>query len=373
MGQMGRGDVDVWSGLRSRGVQMRPCLQILLVGLLLMRVAPAAAQERSDPAEDSQSLSRFEFLQIRMAIPVRITLYAPDEATANLASDRAYGRFKQLDRCLSDYDPDSELSVLCREAVPSRPRPVSEDLFRVLSAAEQFSRLSEGAFDVTVGPLTQLWRKARRRRQLPLGDHLRTALEKVGWQHVRLEPHKQSVDLAVAGMKLDLGGIAKGYAADEALRAMADLGVTSALIDAGGDVVAGDPPPAQSSWQIGIAPLEDPRGRPDRSLKLANAAVATSGDASQHVEIDGVRYSHIVDPQTGMGLTTLSSVTVIAPDGMTADALASALSVLGPQRGLELIERIEGAEAYVVTRDAAGVTQTHSSSGLADHFAARDQ
>lgn len=348
---------------------MRPCLQILLVGLLLMRAGWASAQEQANPRDDARSLSRFEFLQIRMAIPVRITLYAPDEATANLASDRAYARFKQLDRCMSDYDPESELSLLCSGAVPGQPRPVSEDLFRVLHAAEQLSRQSAGAFDVTVGPLTQLWRKARRRRQLPPDDQLRAALARVGWRHVRLNPHKQTVELRVTGMKLDLGGIAKGYAADEALKAMADVGITSALIDAGGDVVAGDPPPGQTAWQIGIAPLEDPRGRPVRFLSLTNAAVATSGDASQHVEIDGVRYSHIVDPQTGMGVTTLSSVTVIAPDGMTADALASTLSVLGPQRGLELIETIDGVEAYVVTRDAAGVAQTHASSGLADHFA----
>jgi FAD:protein FMN transferase len=348
---------------------MGPCLRILALSLLLTRAALAPAQERSDPVENPRSLSRFEFLQIRMAIPVRITLYAPDEATANLASGRAYARFKQLDRCMSDYDPDSELSVLCRNGVPGRAQPVSDDLFRVLRAAEQISRMSEGAFDVTVGPLTELWRKTRRRQQLPPDEQLRTVLERVGWQHVRLNPHTQTVDLRVVGMKLDLGGIAKGYAADEALAAMADLGVTSALIDAGGDVVAGDPPPGKSAWQIGIAPLEDPHGRPGRFLNLANAAVATSGDASQHVEIDGVRYSHILDPQTGMGVTTLSSVTVIAPDGMTADALASAVSVMGPQRGLELIESTDGTEAYVVTRDAAGVLHTHASSGVADYLA----
>jgi FAD:protein FMN transferase len=349
-------------------IKMRLCLRILLIGLLLIRAPSASAQDQPEE-QNVPELERFEFLQIRMAIPVRITLYAPDEATANLVSERAYARFKQLDRCMSDYDPDSELSVLCREAVPGRPRPVSEDLFRVLSAAEQISRASEGAFDVTVAPLTELWRKTRRRRQLPPGDQLRATLEKVGWQHVRLNPHRQTVDLQVKGMKLDLGGIAKGYAADEALAAMAAVGITRALIDAGGDVVAGDPPPGQSAWQIGIAPLEDPRGRPDRFLNLANAAVATSGDASQHVEIDGVRYSHIVDPRSGMGLTTLSSVTVLAPDGMTADALASAVSVLGPQRGIELIETIDGAEAYVVTRDAAGHRKMDASSGLADELA----
>jgi FAD:protein FMN transferase len=238
----------------------------------------------------------------------------------------------------------------------------------VLTAAEKVSRQSGGAFDVTVGPLTELWRKVRRRRILPPDAELQAAQAKVGWQQVRLNPQRQSVEFQLAGMQLDLGGIAKGYAADQALEAMAALGVTIALIDAGGDIVAGDPPPGETAWQIGIAPLEDPRGRPDRFLQLANAAVATSGDASQHVEIGGVRFSHIVDPQTGLGLTTHSSVTVIAQDGTTADALASAVSVLGPQRGLELLEPLEGIEAYVVTQHADGQPLVHASSGLSRWF-----
>lgn len=365
------GIVDAGQGVMSRKLVNRPGRRILAVGLLLLQAAGVRAQEPVKPPEEGGALERFEFLQIRMAIPVRITLYAPDEPTANRASDRAYARFKELDRCMSDFDPDSELSRLCRDAVPGHPLPVSDDLFQVLTASADISRQSEGAFDVTVGPLTQLWRKVRRRGEFPPPDELQTARSKVGWQQIRLDPHRQTVEFGTRGMRLDLGGIAKGYAADEALEAMAAVGITSALIDAGGDVVAGDPPPGEAFWRIGIAPLESPAGRPNRFVQLANGAVATSGDASQHVEINGTRYSHIVDPQTGIGLTSLSSVTVLAPTGLAADSLASAVSVLGPQRGLELIEAIDGAEAYVVTGDGDDVPQVNVSAGFERFIAPR--
>ena len=148
-------------------------------------------------------------------------------------------------------------------------------------------------------------------------------------------------------MRLDLGGIAKGYAADEALRVLCTRGIDRALVDAGGDVVIGDPPPGRIGWRIGIAPLEVD-GAPSRYLTLAQSAIATSGDAFQFVEIGGQRYSHIVDPRTGFGLNHRQSVTVRARDGITADSLATAVSVLGPEEGLQLIKATGGARALIV-------------------------
>lgn len=281
-----------------------------------------------------------------------------------LSTSRAFARFKELDRKLSDYDPESELMVLCREAVSGQPQPVSEDLFTVLQRAEEVSRQTSGAFDVTIGPLTDLWRKARRRHQLPPDGQRLSALSHVGWEDVVLGEDAPTVDLTQPGMQLDLGGIAKGYAADEALKVMAEAGVPIALVDAGGDLVAGDPPPGEKFWRVGVAPLDAPRGTPERFLRLTNAAAATSGDASQHIEVEGVRYSHIVDPQTGIGVTTPSSVTVIADDAMTADALASALSVLGPKRGIALADEMPGIEAYILTRNDAGDVLTYESQGI---------
>jgi len=229
----------------------------------------------------------------------------------------------------------------------------------VLTRAQLLSQRSGGAFDVTVGPVVRLWRRARRRREMPSAERLQAARVLVGYALVRLDPDRRAVELAKSGMRLDLGGIAKGYAADEALAMLRERGVGRALIDAGGDIRLGDPPPNRRGWLIGVAPLERD-ARPSRYLWLSRVAIATSGDTWQYVEIDGRRYSHLVDPRTGLGLTDHSSVTVIAPDCITADSLASAASVLGPDRGLKLIDETPGAAALIV-RAPDGTVEMHES------------
>jgi thiamine biosynthesis lipoprotein len=298
-------------------------------------------------------LGRYEFEHVQMGVLFKLTLYAPDDATANKAAQAAYARIKELNRIMSDYDPDSELMRLCRSSGPGKPVKVSRELFDVLSQSLEISRQSCGAFDVTVGPYVDLWRKARRRKQLPDPAALKAAAERVGYQHVRLDAAAGTVELLKPNMLLDLGGIAKGYAAGEALAVLRRHGVTRALVAGSGDIVAGDPPPGKPAWRIAVAPLTSAgEKRVDaaagRFLLLKNAAVATSGDVFQHLEIDGVRYSHIVNPQTGLGLTQPSSVTVVAPNGTTADSLASAVSVLGPECGLRLIDCTPGTTALIV-------------------------
>ncbi len=331
-------------------------------------------------AEDR--LAPYEFRQIEMGVPFRIVLYAGDESAANNAARAAYARIKQLNGVMSDYDPDSELRRLCRCSGPSRPVKVSPELLEVLSHSLKLSRQTHGAFDVTVGPVVRLWRIARRRKRLPKPAALEAARQRVGFSNVRLDPQAGTIKLLKSGMRIDLGGIAKGYAGDEALRILKRHGISRVLIDGSGDIVVGDPPPGRTGWTIEVAKLRHastsrvkaasggrqttgsskrPAGsrRPVAEAKsdgkelpirilLANAAVATSGNAYQFVEIDGTRYSHIIDPKTGLGLTRNSSVTVIAADGVTADGLASAVSVLDVQRGLKLIEMTTGTAALVV-------------------------
>jgi thiamine biosynthesis lipoprotein len=161
-------------------------------------------------------------------------------------------------------------------------------------------------------------------------------------------------------MLLDLGGIAKGYAADEAMSVLKWQGINRALIAAGGDIVVSRPPPGKRGWLIGIAPLEFNGKPPDDYLLLSDAAVSTSGDREQYVEIGGVRYSHIIDPRTGLGVTARSSVTVVAPTGIVADSLATAVSVLGPERGLELINSTAGASGIINQAKGDGVLTFHS-------------
>lgn len=304
-------------------------------------------------------MDRFEFTQTEMAVPIRIVLYAPDNATAKAATQAAFRRFHELNACLSDYEPESELRRLCNTSGEGKVVPVSKDLWRVLERAQKLSAESEGAFDVTVGPLVRLWRSARRTKELPSPASLAAARLKVGDHLLRLDSARRTVELLAPKMRLDLGAIGKGYAVDEALAAMRQCGVTRVMIDAGGNIGLGDAPPDKNGWRIGVAPpvIHSP---PREYLLLSNAAVSTSGDLWQYAVISGVRYSHLIDPRTGMALTDHSQVTVVAPDGLTADGLSSAVAVLGPRKGLPLIERTPGACAFIV-RGTNGGQETHRS------------
>lgn len=325
-----------------------------LAGLLLIFLGLGALGVAQEP-----SLRRFEFRQPHMGTTFRIVLYAPDEATAQKAAKAAFARVAELNRIMSDYLPDSELMRLCKKS-GGAPVEVSADLFRVLKEAEAFAAQTDGAFDVTVGPLVRLWRRARRTRTLPSADELKRALARVDSRKVRLSATGRTVQLLLMGMLLDLGGIAKGYAADAALAVLRRHGVTRALVAAGGDIAVAAAPPGAAGWEIGIAPLKEPGAAPTHRLLLQNAAVSTSGDLYQAVEIDGTRYSHIVDPKTGLGLVGRRSVTVIAPNATTSDALATALCVLDRARGLKLVESRADLAALFVHETAARVETTTS-------------
>lgn len=304
-------------------------------------------------AAPPEPLVRFQQVQAHMGTEFAIVLYSPRQELAERAFAAAFDRIASLDRVMSDYISDSELSKLSRSAPTTAPSPVSDDLLTVLTASNALSHQTDGAFDVTVGPLTKLWRRAHRRGEFPAADLLEAARAATGYQHLKLDQRAKTAELLVPHMRLDLGGIAKGYAGDEALRLMVALGVTRAIVNAGGDVVAGGPPPGESGWRIGVASLERD-AEPSRFLRVANCAVATSGDLWQYVEIDGVRYSHLLDPKTGLGLTTRSNVTIIAPSGITADSLASAVSVLGPIAGLKLVAETADIEALVWIQGDSG-------------------
>jgi len=303
---------------------------------------------------------RFEFTETHMAVPIKFVFYATDAKIASAAAQTAFARVAALDAALSDYDPDSELRRLCATAGEGTSVQVSEDLWRVLCRAIEVSEQSQGAFDVSIGPVSRLWRRARRRYELPAAEDLEPARARVDYRWIQLDSPRQAVRLAKPGMLLDLGGIAKGYVAGEALSVFRKFGIKSVLVEAGGDLALGDAPPGRPGWRIGLAPMER-NAAPREHLWLARTAVATSGDLWQYVEIGGRRYSHLIDPRTGLGLTDHSMVTLVAPDGMTADALASAVCVLGPEKGLKLVEATPGAAA-LIRRAPDGRLQTYESS-----------
>jgi thiamine biosynthesis lipoprotein len=303
----------------------------------------------------AQSLERFSFAEPHLGTIVELTIYAPDQTVANEAARTAFARVKQLDRIFSDYKPDSEAMRLCDEAGTGRAIKVSSELFTVLKAAVTVSEQTDGAFDVTVGTLVQLWRRARKEKRLPTSNQIVVAKELVGWKLVVLNELEQSVELKRAGMRLDFGGIAKGFIAQDVSRLLRERGFERTLVAVAGDIVAGDSPPSADGWKVAVAPLRGVDKAPSRLLLLKHRAISTSGDAFQFVEIDGVRYSHIVDPKTGLGLTRRSSVTIVADDGIIADALATAICVIGPGRGMTLIEENPSLAALIVQANDDGV------------------
>jgi thiamine biosynthesis lipoprotein len=260
----------------------------------------------------------FEAVEPHMGTLVRIKVYASGEEQARTAFRAGFARIAELDEKLSDYKPGSEVNRL--------PAQASSDLFRVLEAAQALAGESGGAFDVTIGRVTRLWREARKAGRPPDDAALRAALSHTGYRKLHLDPATRGVTVDDPELQIDLGGIAKGFAADEALLAIRNCGIRSALVALSGDLAFGDAPPGRRGWRI------DAGGR---VLELANAAVSTSGDAEQRLG----PYSHIVDPATGMGIVGAGTVTVVARSGIEADGLATAISVLGPERGAALADK----------------------------------
>jgi FAD:protein FMN transferase len=299
------------------------------------------------------ALTRFQFSEPHMGTLFSITLYAGDEASADAAARAAFQRVADLDRIMTDYDPESELMRLCRRPV-GEPTRVSDDLFDVLAYSERVSRQTGGAFDVTVGPYVAAWRAARKTKVLPTPAEIATMREVVGYQKLRLDPRHRTVTLLVPHMRLDLGGIGKGYAADAALAVLRGHGIERALVAASGDIAIGDAPPGKPGWEVGIATMD---GAPDeltQTVSLHNAGISTSGDSEQFAEINGVRYSHIVDPATGLGLTNRIQVTIIGPNATVTDGLDTPLGILGVTRAIALVDSQPELAALITTKDEQG-------------------
>jgi thiamine biosynthesis lipoprotein len=294
-------------------------------------------------------LKPFEAVEPHMGTLFRIKLYAATQAQAQHAFRAAFDRIAQLDNTLSDYKPESELSRLSQTAV-GHPVPVSADLFRVISAAQDLAKQTGGAFDITLGPVIRLWRDARKKGSVPDPNELRDAGTLCGYKLLKLDRERHTVELEKPGMALDVGGIAKGYAADEALVVLSARGIRSALVAASGDLAFSDAPPGQNGWKIGIDSFDAAHAPFTRILVLANAAVSTSGDTEQHLETNGKRYSHIIDPKTKLGLTEPLTVTIVARRGITADSLATAVSVLGVGKGMAYVNQRPEIAALIVLR-----------------------
>lgn len=353
---------------RLRGKRSWPFLRFLSSLTLVHAAAAAASPPASVLAAPASAPSasgtagtprRLEFVAPHMGTLFRIVLFAADETDARAAATAAFARVGELNRLMSDYDPQSELMRLERQPAGTAV-VVSAELFDVLQRSQRLAAASDGAFDVTLGPVVRLWREARRTRRRPTDSERDAARRTVGHEKLRLDPAKRTVTLLAPGMQLDLGGIAKGFAADEALAVLHRLGFAQAMVAASGDLALGDAPPGAPGWKVEIAPFKQPLPEP-LVLVAANVGISTSGDTEQFVEIGGVRYSHIVDPATALGLTAPVAVTVIARNAAQADSLATAGSVLAIHSREKLADCLgDSARALVFRRDESGRIQRTS-------------
>jgi thiamine biosynthesis lipoprotein len=277
--------------------------------------------------------------------------------------ESAFAEIENVDRLMSTYKSDSEVSEINRDGF-KRAVKVSRPTYEVLQKSIEFSKLSSGAFDITVGPLVGLWRSAGEANSVPSDEELAEARLKVGYEKLILDDIEMTIRFAVDGMKLDLGGIAKGYAIDQAARAMQRAGATGGMVDIGGDIRCFGVPVGKDRWVIGLqdpsekfevrnSKFEIPVGTGETLLvlKLTDCAIATSGGYRRFVLIGGKKYSHILDAGTGYGSSELASVTVISKSAIEADALATAVSVLGAEEGLVLIEERPDTEAILVSSE----------------------
>lgn len=312
----------------------------------------------------AQDIARFGFTRYLMGTEVKIVLYAADSAEAAGAAGQAFDHINELNEQLSDYLIDSEVSRLSKTR--GQPIAVGDNLWNVLVTGQKIAHASEGSFDVTVGPLTLLWRKAMRRATLPDAVEITNASAAVGYRFLELDANSRTVQLNGENMRLDLGGIAKGYAADEALKTLIKLDLASAAVDIGGDIALGKAPPGSDGWSVEVFDLNTESEFETEKLTLKNCGIAVSGDTYRYLEYDGIKYSHIINPRTGYGVEHERRVAVVAPSAMIADVWASAYSVMAWKAAIsDAYDRAELSTRFVERREA-GLQEVNTGKFLRD-------
>lgn len=295
-----------------------------------------------------------------MGTLVKITVYHQEVPAANQAINNAFQEMQRIEELMSVHREDSLVGQVNKLAAQQKVK-ISPDLFYLLEYSCRISKVSEGAFDITVAPLIKLWSPPRRPaeeawnkvkvlNQAPTEDKIKGTLALVGWEKLVLDRRDKTISFEKPGMGIDLGGIAKGYAVDRAIRQLTKAGIKHALIDAGGDIRVLGSKPGDRPWKVA---LRNPRDKNDylTLLALVNRTVATSGDYERYFFQAGKRISHILDPATGYPAQDCISATIIAETALQADALATAVFVLGPQKGLKLIEKLDNVETLIVDKD----------------------
>jgi thiamine biosynthesis lipoprotein len=303
----------------------------------------------------------YKYHQVAMGTAIEITLIGEDEESAHQAALQAFQEIKRIETLMSPWLDSSDVTRINRSAGKEWVK-VSPETMEVIKKAQEISELSEGGFDITVGPLTELWRKAREKKIPPPVEDVKEKLGLVNFKNIEMD-QEGKVFLKKKGMAIDLGGIAKGYAVDRAFKLLKSLGYRNLIVNAGGDLRVGGFKNNQP-WSIGI---QDPRNPQKIMAKVSvtDTAVATSGDYEKFFLYQGKRYHHIFSPKDGFPTEGCQSVTILYKDGMTADALATAVFVLGPEKGYSLCQKLDGVDYLIVDQEGKIII----SPGLKDRIA----
>jgi FAD:protein FMN transferase len=296
-----------------------------------------------DPAP--ATLQRHEASRVSMACTYAIVTYGDHAEALPGIVEAAFDEVDRIDRLMSHYKAGSSVSRLNREA-SIRPVSVEPELFDIIAEAQRYSRESDGAFDITVGPLMKAWGFFRGDGRVPATDELADLRERVGYQHVVLNAHDRTIAFDRPGIELDLGGLAKGYAVDRAIGVLRQHGVATALVSAGGSTIVGmGAPPGQPGWDVSVQDPIDVR-KIALTVKLKDRALSVSGSSEKSFDHGGVRYSHIMDPRTGRPVQGVLTVAVLASTGTMGDALDNLLFVQGVDKSRAYMKRLEPTEAF---------------------------
>ncbi len=294
-----------------------------------------------------QAERAFSKTLLLMGSKFEITAVSADEGLAWRAIESAIGEIQQIEKSISSWDPHSQTSKVNRFAGISAVK-VDSALFYLIYRSKKISQLTGGAFDISFASIDKLWQFDGSMQKLPDSMQVAASVAKINWQHIQLQADSLSVFLVEKGMRIGFGAIGKGYAAMRAKALMQSMGITSGLVNAGGDLIAWGHRPQGTPWSIGIADPENP-AQIFAQLDIHDQAVVTSGTYEKFVEFGGKRYAHIIDPRTGWPVQELKSLTIICPDAELADALATAVFVLGPEEGMRLINQLKGISCLMVT------------------------
>lgn len=270
---------------------------------------------------------RQEFFHPQMGTLFQVILYAKDTIQGKQVAQQLFNRIDTLNAIFSDYGENSEINRLSASAGTGQKIKVSREMWRLIAVSQRVSKKSNGAFDLSIGPLSKLWRRAFRQTQFPALAEIKTAKEKVNYRFIQRYPLTKKIRLTEPGMRLDAGGIAKGFAVDECFKILRKVGIRSALVAAGGDIRVGTAPPNKAAWIIASKGLNAKGETVDVELSLEREAVSTSGDTYRYLEWEGQRYSHIIDPRTGLGIQHRQFSRLVGPNSTLTDALATAINV----------------------------------------------